>query len=103
MADPAVPTNKETQEAKMNIQQEYLGVLFIQHSGLKWYGNLVVKLQNNHTQGSDQYPTTLIKAYDMIVNYCTTKQIDQLDCHDHGIAYYTKDDATGHSRGHGGG
>ena len=90
--DPAASSDEETQDAKTSMQLECLGILLIQHSNLKQYGDLVVELQNN-----------LTKAYDMLVNYWMMKQNSHLDHHDHGITYYTEDDSTECGSGQGGG
>ena len=50
-------------------------------------------LQNNRTRGSDQYLTTITKAYDMLVNYCNPTKQSNIDRHDTGVAFYNEEDA----------
>ena len=69
MADTNNPTVVEVAEAKATAREEYLAVLLIRKSDPKRYGQLVLELENNHTRGADQYPTTMEQAYDMLVNY----------------------------------
>ena len=68
-ADPAAPTDVETAQAREAAREEYLAVLLIRLSDPKRYSTLIVNLQNNHTCGTDQYPNTIAKAYDMLVHY----------------------------------
>ena len=68
-ADPAAPTDVETAQAREAPREEYLAVLLIRLSNPKQYSTLIVNLQNNHTCGTNQYPTTIAKAYDMLVHY----------------------------------
>ena len=68
VVDPACPTDEEKHEAKTHTKDEYLWVLMVHCSDPKQYISLIPELQNNHTHRSDQYPTTLNKAYDMIIN-----------------------------------
>ena len=51
------------------------GILGIHQSAPKWHSTLIMELQNNHTHGSDQHPTTLNKAYNMIINYQSTNNL----------------------------
>ena len=90
VADPATPTTQETLGTKVAAKEEYLAVMLICHSNPKWYGSLLVELQDNHMWGSDQYPTTINKAYDMLINYKSTKQAGWIDCQDQGVGFYNE-------------
>ena len=98
--DPAAPTAQETLDAKVAAKEEYLAAMLICHSDPKWYGSLLVKLQNNHTQGSDHCPTTINKAYNMLINYKITKQAGWFDCQDQGVAFYNENGGSQHNLEH---
>ena len=91
MADTNNPTVVEVAEAKATAREEYLAALFIRKSDPKRYGQLVLELENNHTHGADQYPTTMERAYDMLVNYKSTRTNNRFDRQDFGVAYYGND------------
>ena len=91
MADINNPTDVEVAEAKATAREEYLAVLFIRKSDPKRYGQLVLELENNHTRGADQYPTTMERAYDMLVNYKSMRNNNRFDRQDFGVAYYSDD------------
>ena len=91
MADTNNPTVVEVAEANATAREEYLAVLFIQKSDPQRYGQLVLELENNHTRGADQYPTTIEQAYDMLVNYKSTRSNNRFDRQDFGVAYYGDD------------
>ena len=79
--------------------------MLIQQSDPKWYSGLVMDLKNNHTHGSDQYPMTITKASDMLLNYKHVKNQGQFDWQDLGGAFYCKDNGAPNSSGgcgHGG-
>jgi hypothetical protein len=46
--------------------------MFLVNSDRAGYGSLVRDIENEYTQGSDTYPTTLSAAYDYLVNYWPT-------------------------------
>jgi len=50
-------------------REEYLAVRFLVRSDPKRYHGLVAHVMNQYTCGQNIYPTTLSKAYDMLVNY----------------------------------
>ena len=84
------PTNKETREMESRANQE---CVLIHSSDPKLCAGLVMDFTND-MHGSDQYPTLMMKAYDMLINYCSMKQARWLDCHDHRGAYYSEGDTT---------
>ena len=55
------------------------------------YGMLLANIQNNHTRSADQYPKTMTKAYEMIVNYKNLKATTRFDRQDHGMSFYNED------------
>ena len=85
------PTVVEVAEAKAIAREEYLAILFIQKSDPKRYGQLVLELENNHTCSANQYPTTMEQAYDMLVNYKSTRSNNRFDRQDFRVAYYGND------------
>ena len=72
--DPVNPTEEEWTEARSQARDEYLVILLVRHSDQERYGGLIVDLQNNHTRGTVQYPTTINKGYDLLVNHRVTHQ-----------------------------
>ena len=47
----------------------FLAVDFLTKSDMKWFGSLIVELENSYTRGVDGYPVTPASSFDMIVNY----------------------------------
>ena len=47
----------------------YLSCLFIVASDPKRYGGLVEELENDYTKGNNNYPTNMVKAYQLINKY----------------------------------
>ena len=78
-ADTNNPTVVEVAEAKATAREEYLAVLFIRISDPTRYGQLELDLENNHTHGADQYPATMERVYDMLVNYKSTRSNNHFD------------------------
>ena len=91
-ADPAAPTDLETAQAREAAREEYLAVLLIRLSDPKRYLTLIVDLQNNHTHGTDQYPNTIAKAYDMLVHCRNPSRQPRMDHQDMGMSFYNEDD-----------
>ena len=46
--------------------------VFIQGAERRRYSSLLISLQNNHTKGTNQYPTTLSDAFNLLTTYKTT-------------------------------
>ena len=55
--------------AKLRAREEFMACLLLTQSDPKRYGNLILDVENEFTRGTDGYPNTLSKAYDMLVNY----------------------------------
>lgn len=53
-------------DARTAVKQEYLGKLFLLNSDRQRFGKLITELANARHQGNDNYPTTLVAAYDML-------------------------------------
>jgi hypothetical protein len=53
-------------EARKAVKQEYLGKLFLLNADRQRFGKLITELANARHQGNDNYPTTLVAAYDML-------------------------------------
>jgi heptaprenylglyceryl phosphate synthase len=64
-----LPIYAEREQARDRAKDQFLAVMFLVNSDHAWYGSLVQDIENEYTQGSDTYPTTLSAAYDYIVNY----------------------------------
>ena len=97
-ADPAAPTDVKTAQAREAAREEYLAVLLIRLSDPKRYSTLIVNSQNNHTRGTDEYPTTIAKAYDMLVHYRNPSRQPRMDRQDMDMSFYNEDD--GNDRAH---
>ena len=69
-----------------------MGVLFIRKSDPKRYGPLLAELQNNHTRGSDQYPQTLTRGYELLVNYRSPRPGGRIDRQDGGVSFLNNQD-----------
>ena len=67
--DASAPTPTELEAAKKRAQEAYLGVRFLHHSDLNRYGALLAEIENSYTRGQQSYPTTLVQAYNILVNY----------------------------------
>ena len=74
------------------MRNEYLGILFIRKSDPKHYGQLVAELQNNHTHGSDQYPQTLTRGYELLVNYHSLRPGGRIDRQDGCVSFLNNQD-----------
>jgi hypothetical protein len=57
---------------KDEVQEEFFAKYFLLKSNPRRYGSLVASVQNDFISRQDMYPTTLTKAYDMIVNSSQT-------------------------------
>jgi hypothetical protein len=53
-------------EARKEVKQEYLGKLFLLNADRQRFGKLITELANARHPGNDNYPTTLVAAYDML-------------------------------------
>eukprot|EP00521_Asterionellopsis_glacialis_P009862 CAMPEP_0195281132 /NCGR_PEP_ID=MMETSP0707-20130614/574_1 /TAXON_ID=33640 /ORGANISM="Asterionellopsis glacialis, Strain CCMP134" /LENGTH=311 /DNA_ID=CAMNT_0040339981 /DNA_START=103 /DNA_END=1035 /DNA_ORIENTATION=- len=66
---------------------EFLATLLISMSDPKRYGQLAADLENEHTRGTDGYPTNVTTAYDMLVNY-KSPNTPKFQPQDSGMAFY---------------
>jgi hypothetical protein len=48
---------------------QYLALLFIRNADPNRFGTLKAELSNNYSKGRDDYPTTLEKAYQLLLSY----------------------------------
>jgi hypothetical protein len=62
-------TADETREAQNAAQQQYLAVAFLLGSDRNRYGKLLEDLENDYTQGQDNYPKTVTAAYSLLTNW----------------------------------
>jgi hypothetical protein len=67
--DADEPTAMELGIARRAAKDGYLAICFLVNSDQRRYGGLVRNIENEHTRGTDTYPTTLAGAYDYLVNY----------------------------------
>mmetsp|Transcript_13505 Transcript_13505/g.19474 ORF Transcript_13505/g.19474 Transcript_13505/m.19474 type:complete len:133 (+) Transcript_13505:98-496(+) len=59
------------------------------NSDKRRYGALIRDIENEHTRGTNSYPTTLTAAYDYLVNYKTNK-VSEMDTGEGGMAFLNK-------------
>jgi len=67
-ADPTQPTEAERKLARNKAKDGYLAVCFLMNSDKRRYGALICDIENEHTRGTNSYPTTLTATYDYLVN-----------------------------------
>jgi hypothetical protein len=61
-----VATCKRT---KIAVCEEFVAKCFLLKSDPRRYALLIAMIQNDYISGQDKYPTTLSRAYDLLVNY----------------------------------
>jgi hypothetical protein len=62
-------TKGQLQNAEDAAQERVLACTFIHGSNRAWYGKLLEDLENDFTQGTDNYPPTLQQAYTLLVHW----------------------------------
>ena len=62
-------TGSEKKEAKAICKTKNLAIAFLKRSDRKRYATLLTELENNYARGTDQLPTTITGAYNLLVNY----------------------------------
>ena len=87
LIDPELAGDDDRLEAKTKAREEYLAVLLLTKSDPKRYGTLVTDVENAYTPGQNGYPTTVSRAYDMLVNYRNPNQAFRMQNQDTGIAF----------------
>ena len=87
LIDPELAGDGDRLEAKTKAREEYLAVLLLAKSDPKRYGTLVTDVENAYTRGQNGYPTTVSRAYDMLVNYRNPNQASRMQNQDTGIAF----------------
>jgi hypothetical protein len=80
----------------------YLAIFFLINSDQRCYGGLIRDIENEHTRGTDTYPSTLGGAYDYLVNY-KCPRMSSNDQDEGGLAFLHEDDQSDSGRGRGGG
>jgi hypothetical protein len=62
-------TQEQIREAQVSAQEVYLAAAFILGSGRKRYRKLLEDLENDYTQGQDNFPKTVTAAYSRLTNW----------------------------------
>jgi hypothetical protein len=62
-------TAKQIETATLMARRKSHAIAFLKHADKHRYGQLITDLENQYTQGNDQYPTGVTEAYNMIVNF----------------------------------
>jgi hypothetical protein len=65
------PGSSEYKRATKLAQEKFFAVSFLMSSDPRRYKNLLIELENDHSKGIGNYPTTLTAAYSLLVNYRT--------------------------------
>jgi hypothetical protein len=68
-SNPNNSTGAEMARAKATAKDSYLATCILMNSDRKRFGGLIRDIENEHTRGTNSYPTTLTEAYDYLVNY----------------------------------
>lgn len=69
--DIIVETTNQAEKMKLSYAAYdlYLAIAFIMHSDRRRYGKIIQDLENNYTQGNDNWPRTLIGAFNLLLNW----------------------------------
>ena len=51
------------------VKEAQLAIAFLMGADRVQYGGLLAELENDYLKGSDQYPKTMVAAYNLLVNY----------------------------------
>ena len=97
--DHANPTAEERSQASNHAKEEYLAVLFLWHSDPGHYSSLLADLENSYTRGIDEYPKTLSRAYDYLVNYKSPNKTYSSDPNKGGLSFVTQSNQEPAGRG----
>jgi hypothetical protein len=62
-------TGEEKKDAIKLAKSKAHAMAFLKHADKHRYTLLVTDLENQYTRGTDQYPTTITEAYNLLVNY----------------------------------
>jgi hypothetical protein len=100
--NPNNPTGAEMARAKATARDSYLATCFIMNSDQKIFGGLIRDIENEHTHGTNSYPTTLTEAYDYFVNYKGIR-LSSNDADEGGLLFYNDGDSDTGGRGGRGG
>jgi hypothetical protein len=63
------PTIKQVEKANSAIKKRFLAVAFMGASDKVRFGKLLEDLENDYMKGSNNYPTMVTPAYNIMVNY----------------------------------
>jgi hypothetical protein len=67
----------EKRELKKETCEQFLATAFMLGADRARYGNLIAETQNEFLKGVDNYPSTLVAAYNLLVNYSVTQGVWQ--------------------------
>jgi hypothetical protein len=88
-------------QTQNEVKEEFVAKYLLLNSDPKRYAGLIASIQNDFISGQDKYPKTLIKAYDMIVNYVNAHKLGGVDLQEQGMSFYQDDDNEHQRRGRG--
>jgi hypothetical protein len=93
------PTDEEVKRARTKAKDGYMATCFLMNSDRKRYGSLIRDIENEHTRGTNSYPTSLTEAYDYLVNYKGGRP-NSNDTDEGGLSFYN--DGNSYNGGRGG-
>ena len=67
--DPDFTDECEREAAQMEAKSRYLATAFILHANRTRYRHLVEDLENDYLQGNDNFPKSLMAAYNLLANW----------------------------------
>ena len=93
LVDPDTATHDEIALARERAGKEFEAFLFLSKANSKEYGSLLIDLHNRFAGNDDQYPETLNRAYNRLVNYINPlKGHATMTSQESGMAFLTEDD-----------
>jgi len=97
-------TEDEWKAAAVRARDEYLGIRFLLGSDPNRYASLTAEVENSFTRGTSSYPSSLTKAYDMLVNYVDpSKKRSSEDRNQQGMSFLQDTGNDSERSGRGGG
>ena len=101
LVDPDIATPDEIALAKERAAEEFQAILFLSKANTKEYGSLLIDLHNHFAGDDDQYPETLNKAYDRLVNYINPlKGHATIASQESGMAFLVEDESVPYREDH---
>ena len=88
------PAQKES--VQTNARELYLGLSLIQQEEKNLYGRLQYELENDYTKGQNNYPITIVKAFQLLNDFRTSTVYAAKDKSTTGVAFSQTDNSNRH-------